>query len=112
MFASLNLYALILLPMKHMILDLENLDCDGCANTIRRAMLRQPGLLSVHIDVKGARVSLSCEDDVDRSHIVSVLENLGYPPLGRNTMLAIARYKLSCELGKIRYSALHKPSWS
>ena len=98
--------------MKHMILDLENLDCKGCANTISRAMLRQPGILSVHIDVKASRTSLSCEDDVDRAHIVSVLEHLGYPPLGRNSMLAIARYKLSCELGKMRCRASHKPSWS
>lgn len=95
--------------MKHMILDLENLDCEGCANSIRRSMLRQPGVLSVHIEVRSSRVNLSCEDDVDRSHIVSVLEHLGYPALGRNSMLFMARAKLSCELGKLRHQVLQKP---
>lgn len=93
--------------MKHMILELENLDCDGCANSIRRALLRQPGILSVHVDLKATKVSLSCEDDFDRSHVVVALENLGYPPMGRNTMLCMARAKLSCELGKIRSRAYY-----
>jgi copper chaperone CopZ len=92
-----------------MILELENLDCDGCANSIRRVLLRQPGVLSVHVEVAASRVSLSCEDDMDRAHVISVLENLGYPPLGRNSMLCIARARLSCELGKIRHKAYYHP---
>jgi copper chaperone CopZ len=95
--------------MKHMILELENLDCDGCANSIRRVLLRQPGVLSVHVEVSASRVNLSCEDDLDRAHIISVLENLGYPPLGRNSMLSIARARLSCELGKIRHNSYYHP---
>lgn len=92
-----------------MILDLENLDCEGCANSVRRSMLRQVGILSVHVEVKASRVHLSCEDDVDRKHIISVLEHLGYPALGRNSMLSMARAKLSCELGKLRHNALAYP---
>lgn len=98
--------------MKHMILELENLDCEGCANSIRRVLLRQPGILSLHVEVKTARVNLSCEDDLDRSHVISALENLGYPPLGRNSMLSIARARLSCELGKIRYKTYYRPLMS
>ncbi|MFM7728775.1 MAG: heavy-metal-associated domain-containing protein, partial [Flavobacteriales bacterium] len=81
--------------MKHIILELENLDCEGCANSIRRVLLRQPGVLSFHVEVKSARISLSCEDDLDRSHVISILENLGYPIYGRNSMLSIARAKMS-----------------
>ena len=92
--------------MKHIILHLENLDCRGCANSIRRALIRQPGILSVHVEVKASRVNLSCEDDVDRAHMLSVLEHLGYPAAGRNTMLLMARARLSCELGKLRQRAL------
>jgi len=98
--------------MKHVILELENLDCEGCANSIRRTLLRQPGVLSVHVEDKSTRVSLSCEDDLDRAHVLSVLENMGYPPLGRNTMLSMARAKLSCELGKIRHQAYYNPVMS
>lgn len=98
--------------MKHMLLELENLDCEGCANSIRRSLLRQPGILSVHVDVKTAKVSLSCEDDFDREHLVAALENLGYPTLGRNTMLCMARAKLSCELGKIRNKAYYSTALS
>jgi copper chaperone CopZ len=95
--------------MKHLILELENLDCEGCANSIRRVLLRQPGVLSVHVEVNSSRVNLSCEDDFDRTHVVGVLENLGYPPVGRNSMLSIARAKMSCELGKIRHQAYYHP---
>jgi copper chaperone len=98
--------------MKHLILELENLDCEGCANTIRRSLLRQPGVLSVHVEVKSARVNVSCEDDLDRAHVISLLENLGYPTLGRNTMLNMARAKLSCEMGKIRHRAYYQPVMS
>ncbi len=94
--------------MKHMILELENIDCEGCANSIRRVLLRQPGVLSVHVEVKSAKVNLSCEDDLDRSHVINALENLGYPPLGRNSMLSMARAKLSCELGKIRHQTYYQ----
>lgn len=93
--------------MKHMILELENLDCEGCANSIRRTLLRQPGVLSVHVEVKVSKVNLTCEDDLDRMHVMAALENLGYPQLGRNTMLSMARAKLSCELGKIRNKAYY-----
>jgi copper chaperone CopZ len=95
--------------MKHMILELENLDCEGCANSIRRVLLRQPGVLSVHVEIKTAQLHISCEDDLDRSHIISVLENLGYPTLGKNSMLHIARAKLSCQLGKIRHESYYHP---
>lgn len=95
--------------MKHILLELENLDCEGCANTIRRALLRQPGVLSVHVEVKSARVSLSCEDDLDRAHVLSVLENLGYPTHGKNSMLGMARAKMSCQLGKIRHTNYNYP---
>ncbi len=98
--------------MKHLILQLENLDCEGCANSIRRSLLRQPGVLSVHVEVGQGRVNLSCEDDLDRSHVVSVLENMGYPTLGKNTMLSMARAKLSCEMGKIRHRAYYHPVMS
>ncbi len=98
--------------MKHLILQLENLDCEGCANSIRRILLRQPGILSVHVEVREGRVSLSCEDDLDRGHILSVLENIGYPTLGKNTMLSMARAKLSCEMGKIRHRAYNVPAMS
>jgi hypothetical protein len=57
-------------------------------------------------------VNLSCEDDLDRSHVVTALENLGYPPLGRNSMLSMARAKLSCELGKIRHKEYYRPMMS
>ena len=95
--------------MKQIVLELENLDCEGCANSIRRALLRQPGILSVHIDVKAGRVDLSCEDDFDRSHLVGILDVLGYPLLGRNSMICMARAKLSCELGKIRHQSYYNP---
>jgi copper chaperone CopZ len=96
--------------MKQIILELENLDCEGCANSIRRAILRQPGILSVHIEVKAGRVDLTCEDDIDRTHVIGILDGLGYAQLGRNSMISMARAKLSCELGKIRHRNYFNPS--
>ena len=96
--------------MKQIVLELENLDCDGCANSIRRALLRQPGILSVHVEVKAGRVDLSCEDDFEQVHAIALMEGLGYPKLGNNSMMNIARAKLSCELGKIRHSSYYNPS--
>ena len=96
--------------MKQIILELENLDCEGCANSIRRALLRQPGILCVHIEVKVKRVDLTCEDDLDRTHVIGILDGLGYPQLGKNSMISMARAKLSCELGKIRHRNYFNPS--
>ena len=94
--------------MKHIVLELENIDCEGCANSIRRALLRQPDILSVHVEVSSSRVNLLCEDDVDRMHVLSVLENLGYTTLGRNSMLSIARARMNCQMGKIRHVSYYQ----
>lgn len=95
-----------------MLFDLENLDCDGCANSVRHVLLHQPGVLAVRVEVIPAQVNLSCEDDVDRAHVLSLLEHLGYPPVGRNSMLHKARAKLSCEMGRIRHRAYYHPMMS
>lgn len=87
--------------MKHEIIFIENLKCGGCQTTIRRDLLKQLNVLAVHIDDSDGSVHVSGEDDMERVHLVSRLERLGYPQRGKNSLSNKAKSYVSCVVGKV-----------
>lgn len=87
--------------MKHEIIHVENIKCGGCMNTIRKDLLKQSGVLAVHVDENLGTVNISGDDDMDKNHIVSRLEHLGYPEIGHNGLLLKAKSYVSCAVGRI-----------
>lgn len=69
-------------------------------NTIRKEILRQPGVFAVHIDEEQSTVHISGDDDMDRAHLVARLEHLGYPESGHNNLAMKAKSYVSCAVGR------------
>lgn len=57
-----------------------DIECDGCANSIQRALGRLAGVQSVQVDVTEKRVSVEYESaNVTAEAIRSRLEQAGFP---------------------------------
>mgnify|MGYP003921281679 CR=1 FL=1 len=84
--------------MMHTI-EVENIKCGGCMNTIRRALLALPGTESVLIDKEQGTVSV--EGSARREDVVTILNELGYPEKGNNAFSQKAKSFVSCLVGKL-----------
>jgi copper chaperone len=86
--------------MKHEVFQVENIKCDGCMTTIRKDLLKQTGILTVHVDAEKQMVEVTGDDNMDRLHVISRLEHLGYPLAGNNDLLSKAKSFVSCAVGR------------
>ena len=53
--------------------------CGGCANAIKNAFGRVPGVSDVEVDVATKRVTVGHEADLTRDQLVMVLDDAGFP---------------------------------
>jgi copper chaperone CopZ len=87
--------------MKHISIQVENIKCGGCENTIRKEILHQPGVQAVHIDGEHQIIHITGDDDMDKGHIAARLEHLGYPEAGRNSVVSKIKSYVSCATGRL-----------
>jgi len=89
--------------MKTLKLEIENIKCRGCANTIRNEIEKSDSVKDVKVDVGQGIVEISYENDLDlKSSFVRKLTKLGYPEKGKGTGFNKARSYISCAIGKIK----------
>ncbi len=86
--------------------EVANIRCEGCANTIRKALFDRFGD-SVHVDlsVMPRKVTAEIEDETDEEFFISTLRKLGYPLVNddiTNIEGAVMKGKsfVSCAIGK------------
>ena len=53
--------------------------CGGCANAIKNAFGRVPGVTGVEVDVATKQVTVGHDADVTREQVAQVLEKAGFP---------------------------------
>lgn len=83
-------------------LRIQNVKCNGCANTITKKLLSLEHISEVLVNVEDSTVTLDYLTDEDLSLIISMLKNLGYPIEGeQNTFGEKAKSYLSCAIGRI-----------
>ncbi len=89
--------------MQH-IIEVENIKCGGCANTITGRLGRIDGVGTVEVDIEHGRITVEAPDD-SRDRLVSSLLASGYPEKGsvEGMEAAKARAKsfVSCAIGKM-----------
>jgi copper chaperone len=89
--------------MEHVI-EVENIRCGGCANTITHSLQKLDGVRSVSVDIENGRVSVTTDTD-DRERLVAALLKNGYPEKGSAEGLQAAKAKaksfVSCAIGKL-----------
>ena len=89
--------------MKH-IIEVENIKCGGCANTIMNKLNKLDGVEQVSVDIEQGRVSVDAADH-SREQLVETLLQNGYPEKGTAEGIQAAKAKarsfVSCAIGRV-----------
>ena len=80
-------------------IQVENIKCGGCMNSIKKSLLQLPGVEDLKIELETEIITV--RGAVDRGVLVEQLNSLGYPERGHNTTLKKAKSFVSCAMGKI-----------
>ncbi|PKP22765.1 MAG: heavy metal transporter [Bacteroidetes bacterium HGW-Bacteroidetes-21] len=84
-------------------IDIENLKCYGCANTITRSLSRTDGVTDVIVDHESNTVSVTYNGEKDRrDEFAAILKKLGYPEKGSNNAGATVKSYMSCAIGRVK----------
>lgn len=86
--------------MQH-IIEVENIKCGGCVNSITKSLQQLPGVTDVTIDAETQQVTVASGEETDRNVIVEKLAGLGYPEAGNNDLLLKAKSFVSCAIGRM-----------
>ena len=84
--------------MTHKI-EVENIKCGGCMNSIKTALLKIENVTEVAIDKETDTITIDADND--RAAFVNTLSSLGYPEKGHNTLLHKGKSFLSCAVGNL-----------
>lgn len=84
--------------MTHHI-EVENIKCGGCMNSIKNALMSVANVSDVSISKETETVTI--QGDVQRDDLTKKLAELGYPEKGSNTFLHRAKSFVSCAVGKM-----------
>lgn len=79
-----------------------NLKCNGCANTITKGLLSIEGIENVSIDVATSKVSFVSTEEEALKSVKEKLATMGYPEVGGdNTIIHKAKSFVSCATGRM-----------
>lgn len=86
--------------MKLESFDVENLKCQGCANSVKKRLMRESGVAAVDVDVNEGKVKVAFNATPFRERISELLAELGYPEQGTGTLLQKGKSYVSCAIGR------------
>jgi copper chaperone len=84
-----------------MEIKVENIKCNGCANSIINGLKNIPGVQNVNIDIENGIVKIDDSENLDKSIVLSKLLSMGYPEPGKGSGLTTATSYVSCMIGRI-----------
>jgi copper chaperone len=83
-------------------IEIQNLKCGGCANTIKTKLERVLGIVNVSIEVESSTLSFAYEHEKQYEFAIDELNSMGYPMVGKtNNLSRKAKSYISCAIGKI-----------
>ncbi len=86
------------------IVEVENIKCGGCANTIRKRLQALPGVEAVEVMIEAGQVRVEGDESI-RPAVVENLREAGYPETGSAEGLAALKAKatsfVSCAIGRM-----------
>ena len=84
------------------ILEIQNLKCGGCKNTIRRKLYSLPFVNNLDIDLENSTISFEAIPPEDTGRVILKLSELGYPVTDeRNGLGKKVKSYVSCAIGRI-----------
>lgn len=83
-------------------LEILNLKCGGCANSIKKGILTIDGVDEVSVDIETSKVTVDADDEQVVLKVKEKLSSMGYPEVGdSNTVLHKAKSFVSCATGRM-----------
>ena len=83
-------------------IEIVNLKCNGCVNTVKKGVLSIDGIDEVEVDLEASKVKIPTKNKELIEQVKEKLSKMGYPELGdANTMLHKAKSFVSCASGKM-----------
>lgn len=83
-------------------LEILNLKCGGCANSIKKGLLTISGVTDVNVDLETSKVTVYTQDNAVITEVKNKLASMGYPEVGdANTIIHKAKSFVSCATGRM-----------
>jgi copper chaperone CopZ len=83
-------------------INILNLKCNGCANTIKKGLLSIDGVDEVQVELENSEITINEVSASIFETVTAKLSKMGYPEVGdANTMLHKAKSFVSCATGKM-----------
>ena len=83
-------------------INILNLKCNGCANTIKKGLLSIDGINEVTVTLEKSEIHIDSENEKIIQFAKEKLASMGYPEVGdANTILHKAKSFVSCATGKM-----------
>jgi copper chaperone len=80
-------------------IEVENIKCGGCMNSIKTALLKIENVDEVTINKETDTITINSSKD--RVVFVNALSHLGYPEKGNNTLFHKGKSFVSCAVGNL-----------
>ena len=80
-------------------IEVENIKCGGCINTITSALQKIATVKEVSIDLPTETITVDAGNN--RDLLLKALSKLGYPEKGHNSLLLKGKSLVSCAIGKL-----------
>lgn len=81
-------------------IEVENIKCGGCMNSIKTALQQMEGVQEVNIDKDTETVTIESDSDIEP--FIQKLNDLGYAQKGNNSLLKKAKSYVSCAVGNLK----------
>jgi len=83
-------------------INILNLKCNGCANTIKKGLSAIEGVEQVDVALENAEITINDVSEDIYKKVKDTLSKMGYPEVGdANSMLHKAKSIVSCATGKL-----------
>lgn len=86
-------------------IEVENIRCGGCANTITKKLKAIEGVDAVDVAIEDQIVTIDSNNESVRDDAVAALFNMGYPERGSveglDALKEKAKSVVSCAIGKV-----------
>lgn len=87
-------------------IEILNLKCGGCANTVKKGITAIEGVNKVEVNVETSEVTIDAIDELVIASVKKKLSSMGYPEVGDdNTIIHKAKSFVSCATGRITSEA-------
>jgi copper chaperone CopZ len=82
-----------------MKIEVHNIKCGGCMNTIKKALLGINGV--DQIEIQDDKETIEIHGSAAREVVVAELARLGYPEKGNNNLIHKTKSFVSCAVGRM-----------